>query len=130
MGVTPPYNLSECNKNSGIIPLVVEEKYYIDEEGNRKIKRIITHNRQFPAPSGHSINNRVIKEPLNPCFCGLFLLDFLHIIESMHRSCSKNTNRRNRPRYGITHSTCQRRFIPILDIHCVNIEILYLRLMF
>ena len=63
--------------------LGVAEKFSINEKGERYTKISVTHDCSFPGPSGLSVNNRVLKETLHPCFYGSCLLRILHMIASM-----------------------------------------------
>ena len=77
-------------KNSGVSPLGVAEFFSINKKGGRYIKRCVTHDCSFPGPSGISVNNRVQRESLQPCFYGFCLLKILHMISAMRSRWQKN----------------------------------------
>ena len=70
-------------ENVGVIPLGVAEKFSIDKKGERYTKICVTYDCSFPAPSGISVNNRVLKETLQPCFYGFCLLRIIHMMAAM-----------------------------------------------
>ena len=70
-------------ENVGVVPLGVAEQLTIYEKGERYTKRRVTHDCSFPGPSGQSVNNRVLKDTLQPCFYGFCLLRILHMISAM-----------------------------------------------
>ena len=70
-------------ENAGVVLLGVSEKISIDKKVERYTKRHVTHNCSFPVTSGLSVNNRVLKDTLQPCFYGFFLISILHIIVAM-----------------------------------------------
>ena len=74
-------------KNAGVIPLGVAEQLSINKKGERYTKIRVTHNCSFPGPSGLSVNNRVLKDTLQPCFYGFFLIRILHMVLAMHIKC-------------------------------------------
>ena len=76
----------ECKtklKGAGVIPIGVATQYTIDEDGNRSVKRRAIHDASFPPLSGKSINARLDKDALEPCFYGFCLLRLLHLIHMM-----------------------------------------------
>ena len=83
MGTTPHNIISTKHQNAGVVPLRVSEKLSIKEKGGRYIKRLVTHDCSFPGPSGLSVNNRVQRESLQPCFYGFCLIRIIHMISSM-----------------------------------------------
>ena len=79
----------ECTtklKGAGVIPIRVATQYTIDEEGNRSIKRRTIHDASFPPPSRKSINARLDKDTLEPCYYGFCLLRLLHLIHMMRHT--------------------------------------------
>ena len=70
-------------KNTGVIPLVVVEKFTINKKGERYTKICVTHKFSLPSPSGLSVNNRVLRDTLQPCFYGFCLLKKLHMIAAV-----------------------------------------------
>ena len=70
-------------KGAGVIPIGVAEQYTMDENGNRMKKKRTTHNALFEPPLKMSINNRLLRDLLTPCFYGHCLLRILHIVHIM-----------------------------------------------
>ena len=70
-------------KNKGVVPLVVAEKFSINEKVERYIKKRVTHDCAFPGPSGLSVNQRFQRKSLQPCFYGFCLLRIIHMISVM-----------------------------------------------
>ena len=70
-------------KNTGVIPFVVAEQFSINKKGERYTKICVTHNCFSLGPSGLSVKNRLLRNNLQPCFYGSFLLRILHMIASM-----------------------------------------------
>ena len=68
--------------NARIIPVGVVSQWTIDKEGNRTIKRRLTHDCTFSPPSGHSINNDIDKELIDDCMYGHCLRRVLHGLHS------------------------------------------------
>ena len=83
MGITPHNRISTKHKNVGVVTLGVEEQFSINEKGERYVKIRVTHDCSFPGPSGLSVNNRVQRESLQPCFYGFCLLRILYMISAM-----------------------------------------------
>ena len=67
----------------GVVQLGVAEKILINEKGYSYTKRRVTHERCFPGPSGMYINNRVLRDTLQPCFSEFCFLLILHIMSDM-----------------------------------------------
>jgi len=78
-------------KSLSIIPLGIAEQSTIDEFGNKKEKKRVTHDASYPAPSGTSVNNLVIEALLQECIYGQSLRRILHGIHDMRW---KNKNKR------------------------------------
>ena len=72
-------------EDAAVIPIGVATQWSMNEKGDRYSKRRTTHDATFAPPSGHSINNRLICENLEPCLYGHYLLRLLHSIHAMHR---------------------------------------------
>jgi len=70
-------------KSLSIIPLGIADQWTIDEFGNKKPKKRVTHDASFPAPSGISVNNLVIEALLQECIYGQSLRRILHGIHNM-----------------------------------------------
>ena len=70
-------------RGAAVIPIGVAQQTSIDEQGERYTKRRTTHDASFPSPSGTSINIRLQRECLEPCFYGHCLLRLLHAIQTM-----------------------------------------------
>ena len=83
MGIASHNRIYTKHKNAGVAPLVVAEKFSINEKGEIYIKRRVSHDCSFPGPSGLSVNNRVQRESLQPYFYGFCLLRILHMISAM-----------------------------------------------
>ena len=71
-------------KNTGVVPLGIADQLSITKKVERYTKRRVTHDCYFPSPSGTSINKRVLRDSLQPCFCGFCLLRRLHMVEVMY----------------------------------------------
>ena len=67
-------------KNAMVLPLGIVSQQTLDIHGHRTIKRRITHNCSFPAPSGHSMNIDTNADLLDECIYGLCLHRILHEI--------------------------------------------------
>ena len=80
-----PMTVNSIRKLVGaaVIPIGVATQTTVDENGDRYTKRRTTHDASFAPPSGKSINNRMDREALEPCFYGHCLLRFLHSIHRM-----------------------------------------------
>ena len=80
-----PVTIESLNriKGAAVIPIGVAQQSSIDADGNKYTKRRTTHDASFPPPSGKSINNRLVRELLEPCFYGHCLIRFLHAIHQM-----------------------------------------------
>ena len=70
-------------KNISIIPLGMVDQWSIDSNGNRIPKKRVTHDASFPAPSGNSVNKRVIKSLLQDCIYGQALRRILHSLHNI-----------------------------------------------
>ena len=70
-------------KDAAVIPVGIAKQFTIDNKGRRQVKRRTTHDATFPAPSNHSLNDRLIMENLEKCFYGHCLLRLLHTIQKM-----------------------------------------------
>ena len=70
-------------KGAEVIPIGVAQHSSIDEAGDKYTKRRTTHDASFPPPSGKSVNNRLVRELLEPCFYGHCLIRLLHGIHQM-----------------------------------------------
>ena len=70
-------------KGAGVIPVGVAQQFTIDNDGERIIKRRTTHDASFPPPSNKSINQRMLRDLLEPCYYGHCLLRILHSIHKM-----------------------------------------------
>ena len=70
-------------KGAGVIPIGVAQQHTIDEKGKRYTKYRTTHDASFPPPSEQSINDRLIKSTLYPCYYGHYLIRILHLIHKM-----------------------------------------------
>ena len=70
-------------QGASVIPVGVHTQYTIDDDGNRKVKRLTTHDASFSPPSTKSVNNRMNKEELTECFYEHCLLRVLHTIHRM-----------------------------------------------
>ena len=70
-------------QGAAVIPIGVVQQESITVEGERYTKRRTTHDASFPPPSGKSINERMMRELLEPCFYGHYLLRLLHAIHTM-----------------------------------------------
>jgi len=70
-------------RSLSIIPLGIADQFTIDEFGNKKAKKRVTHDASFPAPSGISVNNLVIEALLQECIYGQSLRRILHGIHHM-----------------------------------------------
>ena len=70
-------------KDSSVCPLGVATQWTVTECGERVRKYRTTHNCSYEGPSGHSINNRFIRELLSPNIYGQALRRFLHCIAEM-----------------------------------------------
>ena len=55
-------------KGAGVIPIGVAQQQSVDEKGNRYTKFRTTHDASFPPPSEQSINDRLLKTVLYPCY--------------------------------------------------------------
>ena len=70
-------------KGAGVIPIGVAQQQSVDEKGNRYTKFRTTHDASFPPPSEQSINDRLLKTVLYPCYYGHCLIRILHLIHKM-----------------------------------------------
>ena len=70
-------------KGAGVIPIGVAQQQSINEKGKRYTKFRTTHDASFPPPSEQSINDRLIKTTLYPCYYGHCLIRILHLIHRM-----------------------------------------------
>ena len=70
-------------KGLSIIPLGIATQFTVNESGDRVIKRRVTHDASFPAPSGLAVNNMVQEALLQDCIYGKCLLRVLHSIHQM-----------------------------------------------
>jgi len=70
-------------KHLSIIPLGIADQLTIDEFGNKKPKKRVTHDASFPAPSGRSVNNTVIEGLLQDCIYGQCLRRILNCIHNL-----------------------------------------------
>ena len=70
-------------KNVGVIPLGISEKFSVNEKEEIYKKSRINHDCSFPGSSGLLLNNRILKETLQPRFCKFCLLTILHMIVAM-----------------------------------------------
>ena len=77
-------------KHARVIPIEVHPQWSIDDKGNRKMKRRVTHDCTFPPPSGHSINNDMADDLLDECIYGQCFRRVLHGIHSMRFRYPKN----------------------------------------
>ena len=73
----------KSTKGAAVIPIGVAQQSSIDETGDKYTKRRTTHDATFPPPSGKSVNNRLVRELLEPCFYGHCLIRLLHSIHQM-----------------------------------------------
>ena len=106
-------------KNLSIIPLGIAEQFTIDEEGNRIPKRRVTHDASFPAPSGISVNNKVIEALLQDCIYGQCLRRILHGIHEMRY---KNpTKRIFMTKYDMDAAYRRLHSMPIHALKCVTV---------
>ena len=82
-----PISLDTVRKLKGarVIPVGVAQQWSIDKEGNRTIKRRLTHDCTFPPPSGHSINNDIDEELIDDCMYGQCFRRILHGIHAQRR---------------------------------------------
>ncbi len=70
-------------KNACVIPIGTVHQTTIDEKGNPKEKRRLTHDCSWEGPSSHSINNRINEELLEPLQYGRCIFRVLHNIQHM-----------------------------------------------
>jgi hypothetical protein len=69
--------------NASLAPLGCHQQETINELGEKIPKYRMTHDQSFPGPSGHSVNNRVLKDKLPPCMYSYVLLRSIHYIVSL-----------------------------------------------
>ena len=70
-------------KNAGVVPLGVAEQFSIDKKVECYTKSLVTHNFSLPGSLGLFVNNRVLKDILQPCFYVFCLLRILRMISAM-----------------------------------------------
>ena len=68
---------------AAVIPIGVAIQSSIDAKGDHYTKRRTTHDASFQPASDKSINSRLIREDLEPCFFCHCLLRLLHALHSM-----------------------------------------------
>ena len=61
---------THCIKNEGVVPLGVSEKLSINEKIEHYTKICVTQKCSLLGPSGLSINKRVLRDKIQPCFYG------------------------------------------------------------
>jgi len=106
-------------KHLSIIPLGVAEQFSIDENGERITKRRVTHDASFPAPSGISVNNKVIEALLQDCIYGQCLRRILHGLQAMR---SKHPNTRiYMTKYDMDAAYRRLHSIPKHALKCVTV---------
>ena len=65
-------------------PLNIQEQWTINEEGDRIMKKRLTHDQSFPGlASEESINDRVDRASLEPLIYGFMFLRVIHMIHAM-----------------------------------------------
>ena len=77
-------------KHARVIPIGVHPQWSIDDKGNQKMKRRVTHDCTFPPPSSHSINNDMADDLLDECIYGQCFRRVLHGIHSIRIRYPKN----------------------------------------
>ena len=70
-------------KNVGVIPLGISEKFSVNEKEEIYKKSRINHDCSFLGSSGLLLNNRILKEKLQPRFYKFCLLTILHMLVAM-----------------------------------------------
>jgi hypothetical protein len=70
--------------NASLASLGCQQQETINEFGEKIPKYQMTHDQSFPGPSGHSVNNRVLKDQLPPYMYSYVLLRSIHYIVSLH----------------------------------------------
>ena len=80
-----PITIDSIRKLEGaaVIPIGVATQSSIDANGDHYTKRRTTHDASFQPASGESINTRLRREELEPCYYGHCLLRLLHALHSM-----------------------------------------------
>jgi len=106
-------------KNLSIIPLGIAEQFTIDENGCRIPKKRVTHDASFPAPSGISVNNKVIDALLQECIYGQCLRRILHGIHAIR--VRHTTKRILMTKYDMDAAYRRLHSIPRHALKCVTI---------
>ncbi len=70
-------------QNASLAPLGCVAQDSINDKGERLQKIRMTHDQSFLGPSGHSVNERVVKEDLPNCMYSFALFRMLHYIISI-----------------------------------------------
>ena len=75
-------------KDSGIIPLGVAFKSSINYKGDNYTRTRVTYDCYLTGPSGLYVNKKVLRDTLQPCLYGFYLLRILHMVEVMRLKCT------------------------------------------
>ena len=80
-----PFNKETITKIIGasVIPIGITHQMTLDAEGNKIKKQRTTHDLSRPWESGHSVNNMIDKDLMDPCLFGFCLSRILHGIHAM-----------------------------------------------
>ena len=79
----PPKDLLFDIPHTSLAPLGCIDQETINERGERTSKFRMTHDQSFLGPSGHLVNERVIKEALPNCMYSFAMSRILHYIISI-----------------------------------------------